>query len=80
MEGFNLEKRTGLVKIWNEEKGWGFITDDKMKKDIYTSKKLLNKAHTRLFIGNVVEYDLTESNRGRDRNEAHAINVGICNF
>jgi len=69
-------KRTGVVKFWHEEKGYGFIIDSEDKKEYYTRIKNLTAGHSRLFNGNMVEFE-TKENCGPDKNQIHAVNVKI---
>ena len=66
--------RTGIVKFWQDEKGYAFIIDDETKNEFYTYKKVLHSSETRLHNESKVEFELKE-NCGRGCNETHAINV-----
>lgn len=70
------EVKTGKVKFWHEEKGYGFIIEDKTGDEFYTYKKKLDPSHSRLFNENKVEFEIEEY-AGRDKDQTHAINVRI---
>ena len=58
---------TGIVKFFNERKGFGFIVDDELQKDIFVHATGLID---RIAEADKVSYDITEDNRGKK-----AINV-----
>ena len=58
---------TGIVKFFNERKGFGFIVDDELEKDIFVHATGLVD---RISEADKVTYDITEDNRGKK-----AINV-----
>lgn len=59
--------KTGVVKFFNGEKGYGFITPDEGGKDIFVHVKgLIDKINE----GDKVEFDTEESPKGHN-----AINV-----
>ena len=61
--------RTGKVKFFNEEKGYGFITDDATGKDIFVHVSgLVNKIQE----NDQVSYDVEESPKG-----LNAVNVKV---
>ena len=58
---------TGIVKFFNERKGFGFIVDDEIQKDIFVhATGLIDRINE----ADKVIYDITEDNRGKK-----AINV-----
>ncbi|MCE2613808.1 cold shock domain-containing protein [Flavobacteriaceae bacterium D16] len=53
---------TGVVKFFNESKGYGFITNDETGKDIFVHVTALNGVELRE--GNKVEYQEEEGRKG----------------
>lgn len=72
------EKRTGTVKFWHEEKGYGFVIDSETKSEHYTYKNKLDADVPRLHNDSKVEFELQEKS-GRGRDQVHAVNVKIIN-
>ncbi|MCJ7468262.1 MAG: cold shock domain-containing protein [Maribacter sp.] len=62
---------TGTVKFFNESKGFGFITNDKTKKDIFVHATALNG--TELKEGDKVEYEEEEGRKGKVAAKVHVI-------
>jgi CspA family cold shock protein len=61
----------GTVKWFNEQKGFGFITDPQVSTDIFVHYKEIRAQGFRvLYEGDEVEYELEETERG-----AKALNV-----
>ncbi len=58
---------TGIVKFFNERKGFGFVVDDESKQDIFVHATGLID---RIAQDDKVTFDITEDNRGKK-----AINV-----
>ncbi len=53
---------TGMVKVWNNDKGWGFISGD--DGDDYFVNVSNIRAGQRLKIGLRVKFDAAETSRG----------------
>lgn len=52
----------GKVKFFDEKKGFGFITDDKSKKDLFVHFSSIGKNKIRQ--GDRVSYDIKQTERG----------------
>ena len=56
---------TGKVKWFNQEKGFGFITNDEDGKDIFVHFSAINaEGFKTLEEGQTVDYDVVETDRG----------------
>ena len=56
---------TGKVKWFNQEKGYGFITDDEDGKDVFVHYTAINAEGFRtLEEGQIVEFTIYQSDRG----------------
>jgi cold shock protein len=53
---------TGIVKFFNERKGFGFIVDDESKQDIFVHATGLID---RISQDDKVDFEITEDNRGK---------------
>jgi CspA family cold shock protein len=62
---------TGTVKFFNESKGYGFITNNETKKDIFVHATALNG--TELKEGDKVEYEEEEGRKGKVAARVHVI-------
>ena len=66
-----LAMPSGKVKWFNAKKGYGFITDDKTKKDIFLHVSALENSKLRVLKEDqVIAYDIKE-----DKEKLQAINI-----
>ena len=66
-----LKMPSGKVKWFNAKKGYGFITDDETKKDIFLHVSALEESKLRLLKEEqVIIYDIKE-----EKNKLQAINI-----
>ena len=66
-----LEMPSGKVKWFNAKKGYGFITDDKTKKDIFLHVSALENSKLRVLKEDqVIVYDIKE-----EKDKLQAINI-----
>eukprot|EP00009_Paramoeba_aestuarina_P004656 CAMPEP_0201521410 /NCGR_PEP_ID=MMETSP0161_2-20130828/14405_1 /ASSEMBLY_ACC=CAM_ASM_000251 /TAXON_ID=180227 /ORGANISM="Neoparamoeba aestuarina, Strain SoJaBio B1-5/56/2" /LENGTH=118 /DNA_ID=CAMNT_0047920043 /DNA_START=60 /DNA_END=416 /DNA_ORIENTATION=+ len=63
-----LERHTGIVKTWIDDKGFGFVTDGSSNEDVFVHFRELTceKPRKMLLVGEEVEMDI-EDNHGRKR-------------
>lgn len=61
----------GTVKFFNESKGYGFITNNETKRDIFVHVTALNGET--LHEGDIVEYEETEGRKGMNATEVRVI-------
>lgn len=67
---------TGIVKFFNKEKGFGFITDDETKKDIFVHFSAISgEGFKSLEDGQKVSYDIEPDLKDKTKNRA--VNVTI---
>jgi CspA family cold shock protein len=58
-------RQTGIVKWFDDAKGYGFITPDSGGRDVFVHYKgIAGRGHRTLEAGAAVEYDVQESDRG----------------
>ena len=66
-----IKMPTGKVKWFNAKKGYGFITDDETKKDIFLHVTALESSKLRVLKEEqVIAYDIKE-----EKNKLQAINI-----
>ena len=66
-----LKMPSGKVKWFNSKKGYGFITDDETKKDIFLHVSALEESKLRLLKEEqAIIYDIKE-----EKNKLQAINI-----
>ena len=66
-----LKMPSGKVKWFNAKKGYGFITDDETKKDIFLHVTALEESKLRILKEDqTIKYDIKE-----DKNKLQAINI-----
>tara|TARA_X000001036_G_scaffold276481_1_gene256768 strand:+ start:211 stop:429 length:219 start_codon:yes stop_codon:yes gene_type:complete len=69
MRGSNMP--SGKVKWFNAKKGYGFITDDKTKKDIFLHVSALEESKLRVLKEEqIINYDIKE-----EKDKLQAINI-----
>ena len=62
---------SGKIKWFNTKKGYGFITDDESKKDIFLHVSALEESKLRILKEEQsIAYDIKE-----EKNKLHAINI-----
>lgn len=67
---------TGIVKLFKNDKGFGFITDDKTGKDIFVHFSAINtEGYKTLEIGQKVTFDTEQD--PKDNSKLRAVNVTI---
>ena len=66
-----LKMPSGKIKWFNAKKGYGFITDDETKKDIFLHVSALEKSKLRVLKEDQkIHYDIKE-----EKNKLQAINI-----
>ena len=66
-----LKMPSGKIKWFNSQKGYGFITDDETKKDIFLHVSALEESKLRVLKEEqVIIYDIKE-----EKNKLQAINI-----
>lgn len=67
---------TGIVKFFQSEKGYGFITDDKTKQDLFVHFSSINSdGYKTLEKDQKVSYDIVKD--PKDETKLKAVNVTI---
>ena len=70
--------REGIVKFFNNEKGYGFITDNETKKDIFVHFSSINtEGYKTLTEGQKVSFGVEKD--PKDETKSKAVNVTILN-
>ena len=59
-----MEKSKGIVKFFNSQKGFGFITPDSGGKELFVHANSLEVGTDSLNEGQKVEYDVEEGRKG----------------
>ncbi len=67
-----MEKKTGIIKNINSERGFGFITDTEGKDHFFHCTRVLDKKFDSLVKGDKVEFSIGD-NKGKEV----AVNVKI---
>ena len=68
--------KTGVVKFFNSEKGYGFITCEEIKEDIFVHFSNIDvDGYKTLLEGQKVSFEIT--NDPKDNNKIKAINVRV---
>lgn len=58
-------KMHGKVKMWNGDRGFGFISRDDGCDDVFAHVSSLPEGHDELAIGDLVEFELVPGRNGR---------------
>jgi len=67
---------TGIVKFFNSEKGYGFITDDATKQDIFVHFSSINgNGYKTLVEGQKVSFEISKD--PKDPSKSKAVNVTV---
>ena len=76
MRSKELTMNTGVVKFFNSEKGYGFITDDKTKQDIFVHFSSINSdGYKTLEKDQKVSYEIVKD--PKDESKSKATNVTV---
>ena len=67
----NLQK--GKLKRWNDDKGFGFISSEHGRRDIFIHISALNRMSRRPVVGDVITYQVHTDSDGKQR----AVNAKI---
>ena len=63
----------GVLKKWNEDRGFGFIVPDNKKRDIFVHISALKTMSRLPMVGDVIFYQIHTDNNGKNR----AVNARI---
>ena len=66
---FSMHRNTGVVKFYNEDKGFGYITDNNTKNELYVYEECLIDE---IYNNDVVIYEIRDTRKGLE-----AFNVKI---
>lgn len=73
MSGKNGERRTAVVKRWEDQRGFGFLTPDDGSKDVFVHfSGISGDGYRKLSQGQRVEYDVITTAKG-----PQAVNVSV---
>jgi len=65
MKGIDMSKETGIVKWFNESKGFGFIAPDSGGKDLFAHfKEIQGTGFKTLLESQRVEFEVTQGQKG----------------
>lgn len=60
-----MDKKTGKVKMFNKEKGYGFIVMEDSDKDVFFHySQIVQEGYKTVDEGQLVEFELVEGDRG----------------
>ena len=72
----NLYNKTGVVKWFNDSKGWGFISQDDNGPDVFVHFSQIIKKESQVFLslteGEEVTYDLVDGPKGLTANNVRS--------
>ncbi len=68
-----MSKSKGIVKFFNKQKGFGFITPDAGGKDVFVHMTNIESDPESLKEGQKVEYTLSNGRKGPEASEVRAI-------
>lgn len=67
---------TGTVKLFKNDKGFGFITDEKTGKDVFVHFSAINcDGYKTLEVGQRVSYDLEKDPKDPSKLRANNVNI-----
>jgi CspA family cold shock protein len=72
----NVIKERGIVKWFEEEKGFGFITPDSGKKDIFVHRSNIETLTKSLEKGERVEFEIGEGSKGPEAKHVTLVEEG----